>query len=149
MIVFVELFNKKSKTSYRNEKGLTKQIDESCQNITPKFEHFIEYLMADSLQADVHWQSYSKLCHVCLFKYNFIGKYETIEYIGLKSETWIHKNYFKSGKTQENYKLMHSNLTDDLIYNLKDFCKDYLNNRTSIQCPSRRTKYFRKRFREK
>ncbi|CAF0882587.1 unnamed protein product [Rotaria sp. Silwood1] len=55
---------KKAKRSlYLIHKRISNNIKEPCQKIIPKFEHFIRYIMSDSLHNDVHWQSYSKLCH--------------------------------------------------------------------------------------
>ena len=112
--------------------------------------------MSDGLQIDVHWLPYSSLCNVCTLKYNFIGKYETIEedlnYIRLKfgfnSSDWKIDNHFTTGKTKESYKLLYSNLSKDLLCNLKDFynqdlkyfnyrLEDYLINKTDIHCPPR------------
>jgi hypothetical protein len=156
------------RTAYRIRKRLSKEIDEPCGKVIPTFEHFVDYLMSDSLQGDVHWQSYSKLCHVCTLKYNFIGKYETIEedlkrfltYLGLKSIDSNDHNYFTTGKTKENYKSMYSQLPKKLICDLKYFYKDdfrlfdyrledYLNDQTIIECPTSHNRYFRKRFRGK
>ena len=153
------------RVAYRIIEDLSKQIDEPCQNVIPTFEHFIEYIMSNSWQYDVHWQPYSKLCRACLFKYNFIGKYETmnedlnrlIELAGLKSKDWISENYFKSGKTKESYKLMYSNLPNHLICDLKDFYKDdlrlfnyrfedYFINQTNIQCDFKRKNILRNKF---
>jgi len=141
------------RVSYNIHKGLTKKKDEPCQKIVPTFEHFIEYFLSDSIRGDVHWKPYSSLCHVCTLKYNFIGKFETIEedlsrlttYLGLESKDWINENYFKSGKTREYYKSMFSNLSQELICCLKYFYKndfelfnyrieDYLTNNKTIQC---------------
>ncbi|CAF5121696.1 unnamed protein product, partial [Rotaria sp. Silwood1] len=111
------------------------------------------YLMLGALKSDVHWQSYSKLCHVCLFKYNFIGKYETMKedlqrlesHLGLKSINLNDGNYFTTGKTKEYYKSLYSSLPNELICNLKYFyeddfklfdyrLEDYLTNERTIQC---------------
>ena len=152
------------RASYRKNKELSKKISQPCQHVIPTFEHFVDYLMSGSLLNDVHWQPYSKLCKVCLFKYNFIGKYETMEedleqlilHLGLKSSDWNDKNYFKTGKTQENYKLLYSNLTNRVICDLKHFYKDdfnlfdyrledYLIDQRTIQCPQIRNRSFRKK----
>ncbi|CAM4861837.1 unnamed protein product [Rotaria socialis] len=105
------------------------------------------------LTDDVHWYPYSKLCYACLFKYNFIGKYETIEQdlarllskFGLESKHWNNENYFRTGKTKEYYKSIYANLNDQLLCNLKnvyedDFTlfdykmEDYLTNKNHISC---------------
>ncbi|CAF4105521.1 unnamed protein product [Rotaria sordida] len=150
---------------YRIHKRISNRTKEPCQKIIPKFEHFIHYLMSDSLKDDVHWQSYSKLCYVCLFKYNFIGKYETIKedlqqlklYLGLKSIHSNNENYFTTGKTKEYYKSLYSNLTNELICNLKYFyeddfklfnyrLEDYLTDQRTIQCSPSHKRVFKKRI---
>ncbi|CAF2935287.1 unnamed protein product [Rotaria sp. Silwood2] len=140
---------------YHTRKPILKKMKQPCQKIIPKFEHFIRYMMSTGLSGDVHWQPYSKLCHVCLFKYNFIGKYETItedlrrlrSYLGIKSINPDNKNYFKTGKTTEYYKSLYSNLSNELICDLKYFyeddlklfdyrLEDYLIDQRTIQCSS-------------
>jgi hypothetical protein len=144
------------KNFYRINKGSKKPKYEPCDKVIPKFEHFIEYIMVDPMKDDVHWKPYSSLCHICLLKYNFIGKFETIEedlrklidYLGLNSNDWIHENYLKTGKTREDYKSMYSNLNKKLICFLKYFYRndlklfdyrieDYLtDNKIIQQCPT-------------
>jgi hypothetical protein len=147
--------------AYRTNKLLEKQINEPCKMVKPTFEHFIEYIMSSSAQADVHWQPYSILCDVCKLKYNFIGKYETMREdlkvlrskLGLNSTNWNVNNYFSTGKTKENYKLMYSKLPNHLICNLKDFydqdfkffdyrLEDYLGNYQQISCPNQHYRRF-------
>ena len=44
------------------------------------FSEFVQYLLTSYENGDLlnaHWQHYYKLCHPCLIKYDFIGKYET------------------------------------------------------------------------
>ncbi|CAF3382260.1 unnamed protein product [Rotaria sp. Silwood1] len=164
---YSSFYLKKAKRGfYRIHKRISNNIKEPCQKIIPKFEHFIRYIMSDSLHDDVHWQSYSKLCHACLFKYNFIGKYETIEedfqrlklYLGLKSINSNNEKYFTTGKTKEYYKSLYSNLPNELICNLKYFyeddfklfdyrLEDYLTNQRTIQCSPSHKQYFKKRIR--
>ncbi|UJR34979.1 hypothetical protein I4U23_027758 [Adineta vaga] len=134
-------------------KRLSKEINERCRFVIPTFEHFITYMLSTGLRADVHWQPYTKLCQVCLLKYNFIGKYETIEedlnrfisYLGMKPDEWNKKTYEKTGKTKENYQLLYSNLSQQTICNLKRFYRDdfhlfdyqfedYLINKKNIDC---------------
>jgi hypothetical protein len=94
-------------------------------------------------------------------KYNFIGKYETIQddlnylkyKLNLNFTDWNVDNHFSTGKTKENYRLMYSKLPDNLICNLKNFysedaklfdyrLEDYLtDNQQKINCPSR---YYRR-----
>ncbi|CAF3429155.1 unnamed protein product, partial [Rotaria socialis] len=132
---------------------IAKNDTEPCHNVVPKFEHFIDCIMSNSIIDDVHWYPYSKLCYACLFKYNFIGKYETIEQdlarllskFGLESKHWNNENYFRTGKTKEYYKSIYANLNDQLLCNLKnvyedDFTlfdykmEDYLTNKNHISC---------------
>ncbi|CAF4617227.1 unnamed protein product [Rotaria socialis] len=138
---------------YRIHRQIPKKIEEPCHNVVPKFEHFIDYIMSNSIINDVHWYPYSKLCYACLFKYNFIGKYETIEedlgrlltYLGLEPKDWNNVNYFRTGKTREHYKSMYSNLNNQLLCTLKylykdDFklfdyrLEDYLTDKKTIAC---------------
>jgi hypothetical protein len=141
-------------SSYHFNRKLKGQINEPCQKIIPTFEHFVDYIMYGSAQLDVHWQPYSTLCNTCTFKYNFIGKYETIQedlislrgQLGLNSTDWTVENNFSTGKTKKNYIALYSNLSNDLICNLKDFYKedfrlfnyqleDYLADHRKIDCP--------------
>ncbi|CAF5010953.1 unnamed protein product, partial [Rotaria sp. Silwood1] len=151
---YSSFYLKKAKRGfYRIHKRISNKMKEPCQKIIPKFEHFIRYLMLGALKSDVHWQSYSKLCHACLFKYNFIGKYETMKedlqrlesHLALKSINLNDRNYFTTGKTKEYYKSLYSSLPNELICNLKYFyeddfklfdyrLEDYLTNERTIQC---------------
>ena len=142
-------------TFYRINKRIVSQMNEPCATIAPTFKHFVEFLLSNSLQHDVHFQSYSNLCRICLFKYNFIGKYETINedferlisYLGLKSNDWNHENYFRTGKSRKTYLSMYANLTNELICKLKAFyqkdfelfdyrLEDYLIGKRTVQCSS-------------
>ena len=56
-----------------------KSLDEG-NNV--KFEEFIKYMLDRDKKKQVqnaHWMPYLDLCHPCLFKYDVIGKLETIE----------------------------------------------------------------------
>jgi hypothetical protein len=138
---------------YYNNNKVEKPMNEPCEKVIPSFEHFIEYIMSNSAQIDVHWQPYSTLCNACALKYNFIGKYETMQEdltslrskIGLNSTDWNVNNHFSTGKSKENYQLMYSKLSNSLICNLKDFYKedlklfdyrfeDYLIDHQKIKC---------------
>ncbi|CAF1101521.1 unnamed protein product [Rotaria sordida] len=150
---------------YRIHKRIPNTVKESCQQIVTKFEHFIRYVMSNSLHDDVHWLPYSKLCHVCAFKYNFIEKCETMKediqrfksYLGLKSINLNDEKYFSTGKTKEYYKSLYSNLHNELICYLKYFyeddfklfdyrLEDYLTNERTIQCSSSHKQTFRKKI---
>ncbi|CAF1396872.1 unnamed protein product [Rotaria magnacalcarata] len=148
---------------YRVHRRISKKIEEPCHKVVPKFEHFINYIMSDSVISDVHWYPYSKLCYTCLFKYNFIGKHETIEedlarlltHLGLESKDWKNVNYFRTGKTRQYYKSMYSNLNNQLLCTLKYFYKDdfklfdyrledYLTDKKIIACSPARERQLRK-----
>ena len=131
-----------------------KEIRARCQSVVPKFEHFITYLMSDSLREDVHWQPYSTLCDVDRMKYNFIGKFETMNddlhrlqrVFEMKSIDWNTHNDFTTGSTRTTYRSMYSQLPAKLICTLKKFYKDdlklfdyrfedYLHENQTKQCP--------------
>ncbi|CAF2183921.1 unnamed protein product [Rotaria magnacalcarata] len=152
---------------YRIHRRIPKTIEEPCYNVVPKFEHFIAYIMSNSMINDVHWYPYSKLCYTCLFKYNFIGKYETIEedlgrlltYLGLESKDWNNVNHFRTGKTREHYKSMYSNLNNQLLCTLKyvyrdDFklfdyrLEDYLTDKKTISCSPSHERQLRKIYKK-
>ncbi|CAM4983374.1 unnamed protein product [Rotaria socialis] len=152
---------------YRIHRRISKKIEEPCRNVIPKFEHFIAYIMSNSMIKDVHWYPYSKLCYTCLFKYNFIGKYETIEedlgrlltYLGLESKDWNNVNYFRTGKTREHYKSMYSDLNNQLLCTLKyvyrdDFklfdyrLEDYLADKKTIACSPSHERQLRKTYKK-
>ncbi|CAM4846561.1 unnamed protein product [Rotaria magnacalcarata] len=143
----------KQRSYYLYHARIAKNDEEPCHNVVPKFEHFIDYIMSNSIIADVHWYPYSKLCYACLFKYNFIGKYETIEQdlarllskFGLESKHWNNENFFRTGKTKEYYKSLYANLNNELLCNLKyvyeddltlfDYkMEDYLTDKKHISC---------------
>ncbi|CAF3887754.1 unnamed protein product [Adineta steineri] len=146
---------------YRTFRMVHNQRNEPCDKIIPTFEHFVTHIMFDSSQVDVHWQPYSTLCHACTLKYNFIGKYETIQedldllrvQLGLNTTNWNIKNNFSTGKTKENYKLLYSKLPNHLICNLKHFyqedfklfnyqVEDYLIDNQKVQCSSQSYRRF-------
>ncbi|XP_055365948.1 carbohydrate sulfotransferase 8-like isoform X2 [Betta splendens] len=45
------------------------------------FREFVQYLLDvhRPVGMDIHWQPVSQLCNPCLFRYNFIGKFENLE----------------------------------------------------------------------
>lgn len=120
--------------AYHLNQSLENQLNEPCAKVIPRFEHFVEHMLHERLQGDVHWQPYSNLCQACLVKYNFIGKYETIQEdlkffkgkLGLNTADWDKEIFFATGKTQENYKLMYSKLSKDLLCHLQDFYRNDL-----------------------
>lgn len=46
------------------------------------FDEFVAYLVdprtTESRPFDIHWRQYHELCHPCLVRYDFVGKYETL-----------------------------------------------------------------------
>ena len=133
-----------------------KQLKNLCEKTIPTFVHFLEYILTSSAQIDVHWQPYSTLCQACEIKYNFIGKYETIDEdlklfqvkLSLNTIDWNVENRFSTGKTREAYRSMYSNLSKDLLCNLKNFYandlelfnyrfEDYLETSQRLDCPIR------------
>lgn len=121
-----------SRLSFRQKKIIPNNVVKSCRNVIPTFEHFLQYIFSKGLREDVHWQPYTKLCQVCLLKYNFIGKYETIgtdlqrfmSLLGIDSQEWNQKDYAKTGKTKENYQLLYKDLSDQMLCTLKRFYRD-------------------------
>ncbi|XP_054476514.1 carbohydrate sulfotransferase 8-like [Anoplopoma fimbria] len=45
------------------------------------FREFVQYLLdvRRPVGMDIHWEPVSQLCHPCLLRYNFIGKFESLE----------------------------------------------------------------------
>lgn len=148
---------------YQRHRGLERQLNEPCAKKIPSLDHFVEYLSADSVQADVHWHPYSTLCHVCTLKYNFIGKYETLEDdfrsflsgVGLNSSEWNRNNPYSTGRSKDHYRSMYSQLSDRSICFLKYFYRedlknfnyqfeDYFPDRRKIDCSSAHFRSFRK-----
>lgn len=147
--------------AYLIKKSLENHPHEPCAKVIPSFEHFVEHILWDSSQVDVHWQPYSVLCGVCRMNYNFIGKYETLQddfhalklKLGLNTSDWNGDNHFSSGKTRETYRLMYSKLPHHLLCNLKNFYhqdlklfnyrfEDYLSDQQQINCTSERYRRF-------
>ncbi|XP_002741234.1 carbohydrate sulfotransferase 9-like [Saccoglossus kowalevskii] len=42
------------------------------------FQSFVRFVIGHQASADVHWQTYEKLCKPCDVQYDIIGKYETL-----------------------------------------------------------------------
>ena len=74
---YQELFGKDIVKRYRKLSG---DDDNRFENIPTfrEFAHYISDLDKSRGHFDEHWMSYSKLCHPCLIKYDFIGKLETM-----------------------------------------------------------------------
>ncbi|CAM4987253.1 unnamed protein product, partial [Rotaria socialis] len=99
-----------------------------CKETIPSFEQFIRYILINTrtpagiARMNYHWQPYSVLCQVCKFKYNFIGKYETLNdhfIYFLKrfnlSDWNIQKPIGPSGLTKWDYQKFYLALPDELI----------------------------------
>mgnify|MGYP001108741328 FL=1 len=106
-------------------------VRQSCENSIPSFEHFVEYILSLSQtntnvdRMDAHWKPFSRICQVCLFKYNFILKYETFNddlrmFLNrLNVSHWnIDKRRGASGHSNQQYKQFYSNLPNQLICRL-------------------------------
>lgn len=106
-------------------------VRQSCENSIPSFEHFVEYVLSLSQtntnvdRMDAHWKPFSRICQVCLFKYNFILKYETFNddlrmFLNrLNVSHWnIDKRRGASGHSNQQYKQFYSNLPNQLICRL-------------------------------
>ena len=147
--------------AYLIKRSLENEIHEPCARVIPSFEHFVEHILSDSSQVDVHWQSYSTLCGVCRLNYNFIGKYETLQKdlqtlkvkLGLNTNDLNINNHFSTGRTKETYKLLYSKLPYHLLCNLKNFYhqdlnlfdyrfEDYLPDQQQINCTFQRYQRF-------
>ncbi|CAF1163152.1 unnamed protein product [Didymodactylos carnosus] len=107
-------------------------LNDPCRTVIPTFEHFVEYILdyRSGVQLDVHWAPYSHLCKVCTFKYDFIGKYETIaddmqlllKLAGADTKEWqikmINSNRSTVGK-DDMYKKLYETLPEHLICKLQ------------------------------
>ncbi|CAF3606607.1 unnamed protein product [Rotaria sp. Silwood1] len=151
---FASFYLKSNETAfYHWRRIIPKMIDEPCGKVVPSFQHFLEHIISDSVSMDVHWQPYSSLCQVCALKYNFIGKYETMQTdlntlmsrINLTSNDLQFDRRFSTGRTKKQYQLMYSNLSDRLMCRLKyiyhnDFklfdyrLEDYLSRNQTLSC---------------
>jgi len=133
------------------------QKNDACNGTIPSFEEFIRYILVNThtpagiVRMNYHWQSYSVLCQVFKFKYNFIGKYETFNdhftyflKIFNLSDWNIQKRNGASGLTTWDYQKFYLTLPDELICQLirlydEDFrlfnyrVHDYINRTTFIQ----------------
>ncbi|CAF0937794.1 unnamed protein product [Adineta ricciae] len=146
----------KPRFSFQQKKIFSTNAVEGCRNVIPTFEHFLQYIFSKGLRDDVHWQPYTKLCQVCLLKYNFIGKYETIGtdlqrlmmLLGINSQKWNQNDYAKTGKTKENYQSLYKDLSYQMLCTLKRFYhddfnvfnyrfEDYLIKKKDLHCPQR------------
>ena len=100
-----------------------------CRRYIPSFKNFVKYVLyeyATSNRNDMHWRSYSSLCDVCKFKYNFIGKIETMntdfpELLNhLNLSDWdARKRRNPSSHNPPYYRTLFLPLEDELICRLK------------------------------
>ena len=105
-----------------------------CRRHIRPFKRFVEYVLheaATSIWKDRHWQSYSSLCDVCRFKYNFIGQLETIdadfpELLNYLNESDLNnrKKQNPSSQNSQYYRALFLPLKDELICRPKQFYTD-------------------------
>ena len=90
-------------------------------------DEFIDYLLATESRGDIlnpHWCHYYRLCHPCMIKYNFIGKYNNfmndvdnvLEILHLKNRVKIQNLAKKT--TRSVYQHMYANISSDKIHQL-------------------------------
>ncbi|GAB1598741.1 carbohydrate sulfotransferase 11-like [Argonauta hians] len=75
---FFQRFGRIILKRYRN----SSMSESSMRKTNVKFSEFVQYLLDMSNKKTVlndHWGHFSPLCHPCAIKYDFIGKYETLE----------------------------------------------------------------------
>lgn len=75
---FKEKFGRKIIKRYRENPSI-KSLDKG-NDVT--FKEFVQYLLDErtkELGYNEHWESFHNLCHPCHIRYNFIGKYETLD----------------------------------------------------------------------
>ncbi|XP_014772812.2 carbohydrate sulfotransferase 11 [Octopus bimaculoides] len=75
---FFQRFGRIILKRYRNRS----MSENSMRKTKVKFSEFVHYLLDASsrkVSLNDHWGHFSPLCHPCSIKYDFIGKYETLE----------------------------------------------------------------------
>ena len=94
-----------------------------------RFSEFVQYLLhlkANSV-FDVHWRPFYQICHPCWLRYNFIGKYETLdddvnfilEELGVRHLlNFPEKPRSKTSKTVDILKSMFANISSEAIHDL-------------------------------
>lgn len=130
---FVSSYNSEdqSRILLEQQKNSKEKVD-FCSGKTPHFEHFVQTIVRGAFLNDVHWKPFSSLCQVCRIKYNFIGRYETIDedLRRLRSlfpdqlARFESKNFFSSGKTRDEYRTLFSQLRNKEICTLKFIYRD-------------------------
>lgn len=101
---FFDKFSRKILKKFRNRNMTSETMRRS--NVT--FIEFVRYLLDPSTRKkglNDHWEHFNTLCHPCLLKYDFIGKYETLDrdaYFILRNLTPNHWVRFPS--REETYK---------------------------------------------
>ena len=90
-------------------------------------DEFIDYLLASESRGDIldgHWCHYYRLCHPCLIKYNFIGRFEHFMSDADKVLNTLHlENIVRmpniTGQTTRSvYQQMYSNISSEKIHQL-------------------------------
>ena len=102
------------------------------------FKEFVQFLLTPTIsqqekgQYEQHWERFHNLCHPCVIKYNFIGKYESmnrdaddvLKMIG--ANFTFPRNAPDSGKTKKMLHRHFKSLPKDLIQKLyKIYEKDF------------------------
>lgn len=52
------------------------KIDKSKLKVS--FEQFVRFILKTQPDLDEHWEPHTSICKVCHFKFNYLGKFETI-----------------------------------------------------------------------
>ncbi|XP_045602745.1 carbohydrate sulfotransferase 11 [Procambarus clarkii] len=89
-----------------------------------QWPEFVSYVVDGGHKEDEHWATYTRLCHPCAIRYNFIAKYETLvedseeilRRIGAPKE--LHFPQFESSDTADLLESYMRNLTQEQIQGL-------------------------------
>ncbi|OWF34694.1 Carbohydrate sulfotransferase 14 [Mizuhopecten yessoensis] len=72
-----DTFKSAESDNIKRVQHLRRECEHNGDDVT--FFEFVQYLTDDKTERfDHHWEKYTTLCHPCIVKYDFIGKYETI-----------------------------------------------------------------------
>ncbi|XP_045215401.2 carbohydrate sulfotransferase 11-like [Mercenaria mercenaria] len=133
--IFMHSFGEKILRIYRNKSTVN-----SSDTGGVKFTEFVQYLLDSKTIKhgyNEHWELFSNLCHPCLIRYNFIGKYESLEtdansflkQIDLEGKIKFPKKetYYKHKSSAELLSVVYKNIQPEMFQNLtKIFERDYL-----------------------